>query len=63
MFFGDEVPPGTDLPPGAVVLRSVIYANPGDLYPLVAARMAVLYAAIGLASIVLAFAAIERRRP
>jgi ABC-type transport system involved in multi-copper enzyme maturation permease subunit len=63
LYFGDEVPPGTDLPPGAVVVRQVIHANPGDLYPFVAARMAVLYAALGLASIVLAFAIVDRRRP
>ncbi|HEX7949733.1 MAG TPA: hypothetical protein VF494_05245 [Candidatus Limnocylindrales bacterium] len=63
LVVGGEVPPGTELPPDAVVLRSVIQANPGDLYPLVAARMAVMYAAIGLGSIVLAFAVVDRRRP
>ncbi|HEX7948921.1 MAG TPA: hypothetical protein VF494_01125 [Candidatus Limnocylindrales bacterium] len=63
MVVGEEVPPGAELPPDAIVVRSVIRANPGDLYPLVALRMAVLYAAIGLASIVLAFAVIDRRRP
>lgn len=63
LYFGEEVPPGADLPPGAVLVRSVIFANPGDLYPFVAARMAVLYGATGLVSIVLAFAVIDRRRP
>lgn len=63
LFFADEVPPGTDLAPGSVVVRQVIHANPGDLYPFVAARVAVLYGAIGLATIVLAFAVIDRRRP
>jgi ABC-type transport system involved in multi-copper enzyme maturation permease subunit len=63
LYFSEEVPPGTELPPGAVLVRSVIFANPGDIYPLVAARMAVLYGTVGLASIVLALAVIERRRP
>ena len=60
---GEEIPPGADVPPGVMALRSVLFVNPGDLYPLVAARMAVLYAAIGFGSIVLAFAVIDRRRP
>jgi hypothetical protein len=63
VLVGDEVPPDVELPPDAVVLRSVIHANPGDLYPFVAARMAVLYAAVGLGLIVLAFAVVDRRRP
>jgi hypothetical protein len=33
------------------------------MYPLVVARMSVIFGAIGLASIVLAFAVVERRRP
>jgi hypothetical protein len=43
--------------------RSMWLLNPGEMYPLVVARMSVIFGAIGLASIVLAFAVVDRRRP
>lgn len=48
---------------GVDQLRTVLFVNPGDMYPAAAARMAVIYGAIGLASIVLATAIVDRRRP
>jgi hypothetical protein len=44
-------------------LATVLSVNPGEMYPLVAARMALLYSVIGLAGCVVAFAAVDRRRP
>jgi hypothetical protein len=41
----------------------VLRVNPPEIYPLVVARMALLYSTLGLASIVLAFAVVDRRRP
>lgn len=43
--------------------RTVLRVNPPEIYPLVIARMALLYATLGLVSIVLSFAVVERRRP
>jgi ABC-type transport system involved in multi-copper enzyme maturation permease subunit len=43
--------------------KTIWLINPGQMYPLVVARMSVIFGAIGLASIVLAFAVVERRRP
>jgi hypothetical protein len=48
---------------GPSQLRTVLFANPGAMYPLVTDRMALLYVAIGLAGATLAFAAVDRRRP
>jgi len=44
-------------------LRSVLIVNPGEIYPRVTDRMALVYVAIGLAGATLAFAAVDRRRP
>jgi hypothetical protein len=52
-----------DLPPGAVPMREIAVVNPGEIYPLADARMGLLFGVIGLMSIVLAFAVIDRRRP
>ena len=41
----------------------IYIVNPGALYPIVEWRMTVIYGALGLAGIVLAFAIVERRRP
>ena len=41
----------------------VLITAPGELYPITEWRMAIVFAAIGLAGIVLAFAFVERRRP
>ena len=41
----------------------VLITAPGELYPITEWRMATVFAAIGLAGIVLAFAFVERRRP
>jgi hypothetical protein len=60
---GGQLPPSDEIPKNPVFLRQVTLANPGDVYPLAAARMAVLYGAVGLVAIVLAFAVIQRRRP
>jgi hypothetical protein len=48
--------------PGAT-FRNVLRINPPELYPIAVARMFILYAALGLAAIVLSFAVVERRRP
>jgi hypothetical protein len=50
-------------PDAAVQLGSVLAVNPGQMYPLVAARMALLYGVVGLAASVLAVAEVDRRRP
>jgi hypothetical protein len=47
----------------AADFRTVLTVNPPEIYPLVVARMALLYLALGLGSIVLAFAVVDRRRP
>jgi hypothetical protein len=47
----------------AADFRTVLRVNPPELYPLAVARMALLYSTLGLASIVLAFAVVDRRRP
>lgn len=60
--YGDEVDPGAD----AYHERGfdwVYILNPGALYPIVEWRMTVIYGAMGLIGIVLAFAIVERRRP
>lgn len=50
---------GTD----GVVLRTVLFVNPAEIYQLVVARMTLLFGALGLAAIVIAFAVVDRRRP
>ena len=49
--------------PEGVVLRTVLFVNPAEIYPLVVARMTLLFGALGLAAIVVAFAVVDRRRP
>lgn len=44
-------------------LRMVERVNPGEIYPLVVARMAVLHTALGFAALALTFAVVDRRRP
>ena len=48
---------------GGVVLKTVLFVNPAEIYPLVVARMTLLFGALGLATIVIAFAVVDRRRP
>ncbi len=48
---------------GVDQLRTALFVNPGEMYPLAAARMAIEFGAIGFASIVLATAIVDRRRP
>jgi len=48
---------------GVNQLRTILEVNPAELYPLVTDRMALLFAALGLSAIVIAFAAVDRRRP
>lgn len=48
---------------GSIDLKTVLYVNPGAIYPLVIARMTLLFGALGLVSIVLAVAVVDRRRP
>jgi ABC-type transport system involved in multi-copper enzyme maturation permease subunit len=57
--YGNFDEPNTGAPKLTVYLR----VNPPELYGVSVARMSVLFSAIGLASITLAFVAIERRRP
>jgi hypothetical protein len=58
--FGNELDDPNGMP---LEFRTVLRVNPPELYPLAVARMAVLYSTLGLASIVLAFAVVDRRRP
>ena len=44
-------------------LRTILAVNPGEMYPMAAARMALFYGVIGLIGCVLSFAAVDRRRP
>ena len=48
---------------GMEQLRTILEVNPAEMYPLVTDRMALLYVALGLSGIVIAFAAVDRRRP
>jgi len=48
---------------GTSEFRTVLRINPPEIYPLVVARLAVLFSALGLVAIVLSFAVVERRRP
>ena len=48
---------------GVSQLRTILEVNPAEMYPLVTDRIALIYAAIGLSCIVIAFAAVDRRRP
>ncbi len=50
-----------DAPDGS--FTTVLRVNPIAMYPLVVDRMTLLYGALGLASIVIAFAVVDRRRP
>jgi hypothetical protein len=61
--YGDTGDPASPSGTGASELRTLIIAIPGDLYPIAMARMTVLYAALGLGAIVMAFAVVARRRP
>jgi hypothetical protein len=59
--YGDVIDPGIeDYNPAFHMVYSV---NPGQLAPIVEWRLSVLYGAIGLIGVVLAFAVVERRRP
>jgi hypothetical protein len=57
------LPPGDELPPGAVPMVGLLLVNPGEIYPLADVRLGLLFGVVGLVSIVLAFAVIDRRRP
>jgi hypothetical protein len=59
--YGD--PGALEGPDSPIHLGTVLAVNPGEIYPVVAARIALLYSAIGLLSAVLALAAVDRRRP
>jgi hypothetical protein len=59
--YGD--PGALEGPDSSPQLGSVLAVNPGQIYPLVAARMALLYGVVGLGGVVLALAAVDRRRP
>jgi len=60
--YGEAIDPGMPgFEPGG--FEQVFTVNPGELYPIVEWRMTVIFGAIGLAGIVLAFAIVERRRP
>jgi hypothetical protein len=61
--YGDPGDPTAVAGDGTVDLKTVLYVNPGQIYPLVVARMTLLFGVLGLAGIVLAFAVVERRRP
>jgi hypothetical protein len=61
--YGDPGDPASLVGTGAVALETVLLVNPGEIYPLVVARMTLLFTALGLASIVVAFAVVDRRRP
>jgi ABC-type transport system involved in multi-copper enzyme maturation permease subunit len=50
-----------DAPDGS--FTTVLRVNPIAMYPLVVDRMTLLYSGLGLASIVIAFAVVDRRRP
>jgi len=54
---------GENVDLAALQFGSMLRVNPPELYPISVARMSILFSAIGLASITLAFAVIERRRP
>jgi hypothetical protein len=58
--YGDQV---DALLSGETPWPTVLWVNPPEIYPLVVARMTVLFAALGLASIVLTFAVVDRRKP
>jgi ABC-type transport system involved in multi-copper enzyme maturation permease subunit len=57
--YGDQMQ--VDVPDGS--FTTVLRVNPVAIYPLAVDRMTLLYGTLGLASIVLAFAVVERRRP
>ncbi|MBI3751719.1 MAG: hypothetical protein HY263_08730 [Chloroflexi bacterium] len=61
--YGDPGAPQSSGGPVMPDLKTVLFVNPGEIYPLVVARMTLLFAALGLAGIVLAFAVVDRRRP
>jgi hypothetical protein len=61
--YGQDVDPENPEVDWSQQLKTILVVNPGEMYPLAADRMALLYAALGLAGCVLTFAAVDRRRP
>jgi hypothetical protein len=61
--YGDQMDLAMQTEGGTPDFRTMAAINPVELYPVAVARFVLLYATLGLVTIVLTFAVVERRRP